>query len=137
MRVAEFLHHGCEQRVPFPLLSDSHETLSALLPSATLATFTTPVRVPTPSQLTSSYWREQRSERGPHIPILNFDKTDNLIYVFKRNQSSPQTRVLQVTSPDKLLRLQSELLSFLELAMRLQRPFKRPISMTTRAPQIL
>jgi hypothetical protein len=68
--------------------------------------------------------------------FVQFDGTDNPIYVFQRNQSNPQTRVSQITSPEKHIRLQSKLLSILELTMRLQRPSKRPMS-TTSASHIL
>jgi enhancer of polycomb-like protein len=126
--------------------SDYQETLSAPLPPSTFATFTVPVWVPTPSQLTRiariiyPYWRERRTERGGHriIPTLNvrssfshmasptdpsvqFDETDtqNESYIcFRRREIKAirKTRASQVTSSDKLLRLQSELLSSLELA---------------------
>jgi enhancer of polycomb-like protein len=125
----EFLHHGFEQGVPFPPFSDYQETLSMPLPPATFATFTVPVWVPTPSQLTRiariiyPYWRERRTERGGHriIPTLNFDETDtqNESYIcFRRREIKAvrKTRASQVTSSDKLLRLQSELLSSLDLA---------------------
>ena len=115
------------------------------LPPATFATFTVPVWVPTPSQLTRiariiyPYWRERRTERGGHriIPTLNvsyspaylisptdpfvqFDETDtqNESYIcFRRREIKAvrKTRASQVTSSDNL-RLQSELLSSLDLA---------------------
>jgi hypothetical protein len=69
--------------------------------------------------------------------FVQFDGTDNLIYVFQRNQSSPQTRVSQVTSSDNFSVSILKLLYFLELTMRLQWPFKRPMSATTSASHIL
>ena len=130
----------------FPPFSDYQETFSAPLAPANFTTFTVPIWVPTPSQLTRiarviyPYWRERRTERGGHriIPTLNvsylrsrlvrltnfflqFDETDtqNESYIcFRRREIKAvrKPRASQVTSSDKLLRLQSELLSSLELA---------------------
>lgn len=113
----------------FPPFSDYQETLSAPLPAPTWATFTPPSWLPSPSHLTRlakvvyPYWRERRIERGGHriIPILNYDETDsqNESYIcFRRREIKAvrKTRASQVTSSDKLLRLQSELLSSLDLA---------------------
>ena len=132
--------------MPFPPFSDYQETFSAPLSPSIFTTFTVPPWVPTPSQLTRiakviyPYWRERRTERGGHriIPVLNascplyfivpradflaqFDETDtqNESYIcFRRREIKAvrKTRASQVTSSDKLLRLQSELLSSLELA---------------------
>ena len=115
--------------MPFPPFSDYQETFSAPLPASTWATFTPPSWLPSPAHLTRlakvvyPYWRERRTERGGHriISILNYDETDsqNESYICFRHREIKavrKTRASQVTSSDKLLRLQSELLSSLDLA---------------------
>ncbi|KNZ80488.1 Enhancer of polycomb-like protein 1 [Termitomyces sp. J132] len=128
----EYLHHGLENGMAFPLFSEYQDTFSFPLSPATFASYSAPQWIPTPSRLISvartiyQYWKERRTERGGHriIPILNFDESDalNESYVcFRRREikTARKTRASQVTSSDKLIRLQAELLYPLELGKQL------------------
>jgi len=113
----------------FPAFMDYQDTFSNELPASLFACFTTPSWIPKPHQLLRiarivyPYWKERRVERGGHriIPILNGDESDTLneSYIcFRRREikSVRKTRASQVTSSDKLIRLQAELSYPLELA---------------------
>lgn len=113
----------------FPAFMDYQDTFSNELPASLFACFTTPSWIPKPHQLLRiarivyPYWKERRVERGGHriIPILNGDESDTLneSYIcFRRREIKAvrKTRASQVTSSDKLTRLQAELSYPLELA---------------------
>ena len=113
----------------FPAFMDYQDTFSNELPASLFACFTTPSWIPKPHQLLRiarivyPYWKERRVERGGHriIPILNGDESDTLneSYIcFRRREIKAvrKTRASQVTSSDKLIRLQAELSYPLELA---------------------
>ncbi|PSR71467.1 hypothetical protein PHLCEN_2v12734 [Hermanssonia centrifuga] len=125
----EFLHHGLEQGSPFPPFTDYQDTFASPLPSTMFAVFAAPSWIPQPPQLLRSaravypYWRERRMERAGHpiIPIVNLDETDtkNESYIcFRRRESKAvrKTRAQQATYSDKMIRLQSELASAMDLA---------------------
>ncbi|KDQ53289.1 hypothetical protein JAAARDRAFT_137127 [Jaapia argillacea MUCL 33604] len=125
----EYLHHGLEQGMAFPPFSDYQETFSSPLPPPFFAAFAVPQWTPPPQNLLSlakaiyPYWKERRLERGGHriIPVLNLDEADvkNESYIcFRRRELKAvrKTRTSQVSYSDKLMRLQTELLSSLELA---------------------
>lgn len=141
----EFLHHasfsalhynlwltliqGWENGMSFPAFSDYQDTFSSDLPALMFATFVVPSWVPKPPQLLRiaraiyPYWKERRVERDGHriIPSLNGDESDTLneSYIcFRRREIKAvrKTRASQVTSSDKLTRLQAELSYPLELA---------------------
>ncbi|XP_006456605.1 hypothetical protein AGABI2DRAFT_195675 [Agaricus bisporus var. bisporus H97] len=125
----EFLHHGWENGMSFPAFSDYQDTFSNDLPASIFATFVVPSWIPKPPQLLRiartvySYWKERRVERHCHriIPTLNGDESDTLneSYIcFRRREIKAvrKTRASQVTSSDKLARLQAELSYPLELA---------------------
>ncbi|THV05756.1 hypothetical protein K435DRAFT_834639 [Dendrothele bispora CBS 962.96] len=125
----EYLYHALANGMPFPPFSDYEPTFSSPLPPSTFAIFHSPPWVPPPHQLVSiarsvyPYWKERRLERSGHriVPILNFDEEDTLneSYVcFRRLETKAlrKTRVQQVSYADKLVRLQSELGSALDLA---------------------
>lgn len=113
----------------FPAFSDYQDTFSNDLPASIFATFVVPSWIPKPPQLLRiartvySYWKERRVERHCHriIPTLNGDESDTLneSYIcFRRREIKAvrKTRASQVTSSDKLARLQAELSYPLELA---------------------
>ncbi|KAJ8074928.1 Enhancer of polycomb-like protein 1 [Marasmius tenuissimus] len=125
----EFLHHGLETGMTFPPFSDYQDTFSLPLSPSTFTSFTLPTWLPSSAQLTRiaravyPYWKERRLERGGHriIPNLNFDESDTLneSYIcFRRRdvKAVRKTRASQVTSSDKLARLQAEFAFPLELA---------------------
>ncbi|TFY53253.1 hypothetical protein EVG20_g10201, partial [Dentipellis fragilis] len=124
----EFLHHGLEQGAPFPPFSDYQDTFANSLPVDTFAAFAVPAWVPTPPQMLRfakavyPYWRERRIERQGHaiIPMLNYDEADtrNESYIcFRRREvkAMRKTRASQASSSEKLMRLQSELATALDL----------------------
>ncbi|KAG6899982.1 hypothetical protein C0993_004750 [Termitomyces sp. T159_Od127] len=128
----EYLHHGLENGMAFPAFSEYQDTFSSFLSPASFAAFSVPQWIPTPSRLLSiariiyQYWKERRMKRGGHriIPVLNLDESDTLneSYVcFRRRETKTlrKTRASQVTSSDKLIRLQAELLYPLELGKQL------------------
>ncbi|KAJ7089681.1 enhancer of polycomb-like-domain-containing protein [Mycena belliarum] len=107
--------------MPFPPFSDYHDTFAAPLVPSDFAAFSVPTWIPPPSTLVRMaravypYWKERRLEREGHriIPILNGDENDvlNESYIcFRRREIKAvrKTRASQVTSSDKLLRLQGE-----------------------------
>ncbi|KAF9530669.1 enhancer of polycomb-like-domain-containing protein [Crepidotus variabilis] len=125
----EYLHHGLETGMDFPAFSDYQDVFSETLPASTFATYSIPTWVPAPTSLLKiakvvyPYWKERRIERGGHriIPSLNGDESDTLneSYVcFRRRESKSvrKTRASQVTSSDKLARLQIEFNYPLEIA---------------------
>ncbi|KAI0315040.1 enhancer of polycomb-like-domain-containing protein [Amylostereum chailletii] len=127
-----FLHHGLENNVPFPTLSDYQETFATELPPSMFATFVVPASVPVPSQMLRYakiiylHWKERRLERQGHrvIPTLNYDESDvkNESYVCFRHRdvkAMRKTRASQASSSEKLLRLQQELASTQELSRKL------------------
>ncbi|KAJ3557054.1 hypothetical protein NP233_g11834 [Leucocoprinus birnbaumii] len=124
----EYLHHGLEA-TNFPAFTDYQDTFSTDLPGSMFASFTAPSWIPKPPQLLRiarqvyPYWKERRLERVGHriIPTLNGDESDTLneSYIcFRRREIKAvrKTRASQVTSSDKLTRLQAELSYPLELA---------------------
>ncbi|KAH9852530.1 enhancer of polycomb-like-domain-containing protein [Lenzites betulinus] len=124
----EFLHHGLEQGAPFPPFSDYHDTFAAQLKPEIFAVYEVPDWVPHPQHLLRfarviyPYWRERRLERGGHriIPIVNLDETDtkNESYIcFRRREIKAirKTRASQASYSDRLVRLQSELGTTLDL----------------------
>ncbi|KAF9264627.1 hypothetical protein L218DRAFT_234186 [Marasmius fiardii PR-910] len=125
----EFLHHSLETGMAFPPFSDYQDTFSAPLPPSMFTSFTLPPWLPSSAQLTRiartvyPYWKERRLERSGHriIPVLNFDESDtmNESYIcFRRRdvKAVRKTRAAQVTSSDKLARLQAEFAFPVELA---------------------
>jgi enhancer of polycomb-like protein len=113
----------------FPVFADYQDTFSNELPPSMFASFTVPTWIPKPPQFLRiartiyPYWKERRVERGGHriIPSLNGDESDTLneSYIcFRRREIKAirKTRASQVTSSDKLMRLQAELSYPLELA---------------------
>lgn len=125
----EFLHHGLENGMSFPLFSEYQDAFSSALTPSVFASYTVPSWIPAPANLIRisraiyPYWKERRLERGGHkiIPTLNFDESDNLneSYVcFRRREIKAvrKTRASQTTSSDKLVRLQTEFAYPLELA---------------------
>ncbi|KAJ2925726.1 hypothetical protein H1R20_g11362, partial [Candolleomyces eurysporus] len=125
----EFLHHSLETGMPFPAFSEYQDVFSSPLAPATFATFSVPTWIPQPQQFLRiartvyPYWKERRIERAGHriIPTLNFDESDTLneSYIcFRRREIKAvrKTRQAQVTSSDKLARLQAEFAYPLELA---------------------
>ncbi|TFK38452.1 enhancer of polycomb-like-domain-containing protein [Crucibulum laeve] len=128
----EYLHHSLETGMTFPGFSDYQETFASPLPANIFSTFSVPTWIPPPVQLIRiarvvyPYWKERRVERGGHriIPALNGDEADTLneSYVcFRRREIKAvrKTRASQVTSSDKLARLQSEMSYPLQLAKEL------------------
>ncbi|KAJ3490259.1 hypothetical protein NLJ89_g11451 [Agrocybe chaxingu] len=125
----EYLHHGLETGMEFPAFSEYQDVFSTPLPTSMFATFVVPSWIPAQPALLKiakavyPYWKERRVERGGHriIPTLNGDESDTLneSYIcFRRRESKAvrKTRAQQVTSSDKLARLQLELNYPLELA---------------------
>ncbi|KAG7087533.1 hypothetical protein E1B28_013492 [Marasmius oreades] len=125
----EFLHHSLETGMAFPPFSDYQDTFSTPLPPSTFTSFSLPRWLPSSAQLVRiaravyPYWKERRLERDGHriIPILNFDESDSLneSYIcFRRRdvKAVRKTRASQVTSSDKLARLQAEFTFPVELA---------------------
>ncbi|KAE9405736.1 hypothetical protein BT96DRAFT_316208 [Gymnopus androsaceus JB14] len=129
----EFLHHSLESgQDHFPEFSEYQQVFSVPLSPATFALYTPPSWLPQPSHLLRlariiyPYWKERCLERGGWriIPRLNFDEADilNESYVcFRRREKKAvrKTRASQVTSSDKLARLQTELEHPLQLAKQL------------------
>lgn len=125
----EYLHHGLQTGMDFPAFSEYQDVFSATLPVSMFANYTIPTWIPAPAALLKvakavyPYWKERRLERDGHriIPTLNGDESDTLneSYIcFRRRESKAirKTRASQVTSSDKLARLQMELSYPLELA---------------------
>ncbi|KAF8151729.1 enhancer of polycomb-like-domain-containing protein [Crassisporium funariophilum] len=125
----EYLHHSLETGMDFPPFSDYQDVFSSPLTTVIFATYTVPSWIPVPASLLRiarvvyPYWKERRIERGGHriIPVLNGDESDTLneSYIcFRRRESKAvrKTRASQVTSSDKLARLQLELSYPLEIA---------------------
>ncbi|KAJ7623472.1 enhancer of polycomb-like-domain-containing protein [Roridomyces roridus] len=124
----EHLHLSLEG-MDFPPFSDYQDTFAAPLVPTDFAAFAVPSWIPHPPALTRiaravyPHWKERRLEREGHriIPILNGDENDllNESYIcFRRREIKAvrKTRASQVTSSDKLVRLQNELSYPLELA---------------------
>ncbi|KAJ7132115.1 enhancer of polycomb-like-domain-containing protein [Mycena epipterygia] len=124
----EHLHLSLDG-MPFPPFSDYHDTFAAPLVPSDFAAFAVPSWIPPPSTLVRiaraiyPHWKERRLEREGHriIPILNGDENDilNESYIcFRRREIKAvrKTRASQVTSSDKLLRLQGEFAYPLDLA---------------------
>ncbi|KAF5384583.1 hypothetical protein D9757_007529 [Collybiopsis confluens] len=129
----EFLHHSLESdTMHFPEFSEYQDILSSPLPPSTFAAYSPPSWLPEPSKLVRlarivyPYWKERCLERAGRriIPTLNFDESDTLneSYVcFRRRETKAirKTRASQVTSSDKLARLQTEFEFPLQLAKQL------------------
>ncbi|KAL1943915.1 hypothetical protein VTO73DRAFT_3733 [Trametes versicolor] len=124
----EFLHHGVEQGAPFPPFSDYQDTFASPLKPELLAVYHVPDWVPHPQHLLRfarviyPYWRERRLERGGHriIPSVLLDETDtkNESYIcFRRREIKAvrKTRASQASYSDRMLRLQGELGTTLDL----------------------
>ncbi|KAJ6624941.1 enhancer of polycomb-like-domain-containing protein [Mycena sp. CBHHK59/15] len=107
--------------MPFPPFSDYHDTFATKLVPTDFTAFVVPKWIPPPATLVRiaraiyPHWKERRLEREGHriIPILNGDESDilNESYIcFRRREIKAvrKTRASQVTSSDKLLRLQGE-----------------------------
>ncbi|KAF9261973.1 hypothetical protein L218DRAFT_470467 [Marasmius fiardii PR-910] len=125
----EFLHHSLETGMTFPPYVDYRDTFSSPLPSATFVSFALPSWLPSPPQLLQiakaiyPYWKERKIERGGRriIPTVNLDESDTLneSYIcFRRRdvKTARKTRASQVSSYEKLARLQSDFSSVLQLA---------------------
>ncbi|KAI0777776.1 enhancer of polycomb-like-domain-containing protein [Trametes elegans] len=121
----EFLHHGLEQGAPFPPFSDCQDTFASPLKPDIFAVYHVPQWVPHPQQLLRlarvvyPYWRERRLERGGH-PIIPLDETDTLneSYIcFRRREIKAvrKTRASQASYSDRMIRLQTELGSTLDI----------------------
>ncbi|KAF7370853.1 Enhancer of polycomb-like protein [Mycena sanguinolenta] len=115
--------------MPFPSFADYQDTFSSPLVPSDFAAFAVPSWIPPPSTLLRigravyPHWKERRVEREGHriIPTLNGDESDvlNESYIcFRRREIKAvrKTRASQVTSSDKLLRLQGEFAYPLDLA---------------------
>lgn len=132
--------------MPFPPFSDYQDTFSSPLAPSDFAAFTVPSWIPPPSALLRiaraiyPHWKERRLEREGHriIPTLNVGYADrstpSLAHKFMQGDESDvlnesyicfrrreikavrKTRASQVTSSDKLLRLQGEFAYPLDLA---------------------
>ncbi|KAF8804069.1 hypothetical protein BYT27DRAFT_7108485 [Phlegmacium glaucopus] len=125
----EYLHHGLETGMEFPAFADYQDVFSTPLTPATFATCVVPLWIPAPAALLRiaravyPHWKDRRIERGGYriIPALNGDESDilNESYIcFRRREikAARKTRASQVTTSDKLARLQVELSYPLELA---------------------
>lgn len=125
----EYLHHGLETGMEFPAFADYQDVFSTPLTPATFATCIVPPWIPAADALLRiaktvyPHWRDRRIERGGYriIPALNGDESDilNESYIcFRRREIKAirKTRASQVTTSDKLSRLQVELQYPLELA---------------------
>ncbi|KAJ8088802.1 Enhancer of polycomb-like protein 1 [Marasmius tenuissimus] len=125
----EFLYHSLETGMDFPPFVDYQDTFSSSLSSSIFASHKAPSWLPSPTDLLQMaktiypYWKERRLERSGHsiIPNLNFDESDtpNESFVcFRRRdvKAARKTRAAQVSSSDKLYRLQIELAQALQLA---------------------
>ena len=141
----EFLHHVCclaclprivltgrqalETGMPFPAFTEYQDTFSSPIPPSAFASHVVPKWIQEHQGLSRiarviyPYWKERRIERGGHriIPTLNFDESDTLneSYIcFRRREIKAvrKTRQAQVSSSDKLIRLQGEFAYPLELA---------------------
>ncbi|KAG7090577.1 hypothetical protein E1B28_009684 [Marasmius oreades] len=125
----EFLHHSLETGMTFPPFADYQDTFASPLPSVTFVSFTPPSWLPSPAHLTQiaraiyPYWKERKLERGGRriIPTVNLDENDalNESYIcFRRRdvKTARKTRASQVSSYDKLARLQVDFASVLHLA---------------------
>ncbi|KAI0341412.1 hypothetical protein BDW22DRAFT_1358947 [Trametopsis cervina] len=123
---AEFLHHNFEDVPPMSMYED---TFATQLPAMMFALFDAPSWIPAPAQLVRlargvyPHWRSRRTSRGGHpiIPVVNLDESDtmNESYIcFRRRESKAvrKTRAQQATYSDKMIRLQSELATAMELA---------------------
>ncbi|KAI0687709.1 enhancer of polycomb-like-domain-containing protein [Cytidiella melzeri] len=122
----EFLHHNFRDVPPFTLYE---ETFALPLPRTTFALFEAPSWIPVPTQLLRlarivyPHWSVRRTDRDGHpiIPAVNLDESDtkNESYIcFRRRESKAvrKTRAQQATFSDKMIRLQSELTTAMELA---------------------
>lgn len=125
----EFLHHSLDTGMTFPAFTEYQDVFTSPLSASTFAAFAVPSWIPPPAQLSRiarvvyPYWKNRRLERSGHriIPTLNFDETDtpNESYVcFRRREIKAvrKTRATQVTTSDKLSRLQAEFAYPLQLA---------------------
>ncbi|TFK60831.1 hypothetical protein BDN72DRAFT_864065 [Pluteus cervinus] len=109
----EFLHwhHSLQTGMPFPAFTKYQDTFSNPLPPSMFASFTLPSSLPPPPSLL----RIAKSGGGHRIiPNLNGNESDTLneSYIcFRRREIKAvrKTRAQQVTSSDKLARLQAEL----------------------------
>jgi len=128
----------------FPAFSEYQDVFSASLPTSTFANYSVPSWIPQPPSLLKiaktiyPHWKERRIERGGHriVPTLNVSYFCNYLYnsdrfqgdesdtlnesyvCFRRRESKSvrKTRASQVTSSDKLARLQMEFHYPLEIA---------------------
>ena len=139
------LLQGLETGTDFPAFSEYQDVFSASLPTLTFADYSVPSWIPQPPSLLKiaktiyPHWKERGIERGGHriVPALNVSyfviiftiltffrvmmesDTLNESYVcFRRRESKSvrKTRASQVTSSDKLARLQMEFHYPLEIA---------------------
>ncbi|KAJ7600938.1 polycomb enhancer protein [Mycena floridula] len=128
----EYLHHSLETGMAFPAFTDYHDVFSFPLAPATFTTFAVPPWIPSAPNLCHMarvvypYWKSRRIERGGHriIPALNGDEADTLneSYVcFRRREIKAvrKTRATQVSTTDKLSRLQAEFSFPLQLAQQI------------------
>lgn len=115
--------------MPFPAFAEYQDTFTSPLPASAFASHFVPGWIPPPTHLLRiartvyPHWKERRIERSGHriIPTLNFDESDTLneSYIcFRRREIKAvrKTRQAQVSSSDKLVRLQAEFAYPLELA---------------------
>lgn len=128
----EHLHLSLNTGMAFPAFTEYQETFASPMHPSYFATFAVPTGIPPPAvlvrlaRLIYPHWKERRLERGGLriIPALHGDETDTLneSYVcFRRREIKAvrKTRASQVTSSDKLARLQNELSYPLEMAKAL------------------
>ncbi|KAL4262295.1 Enhancer of polycomb-like protein [Pleurotus pulmonarius] len=128
----EHLHLSLNTGMAFPAFTEYQETFASPMHPSYFATFAVPTGIPPPALLVRlarsiyPHWKERRLERGGLriIPALHGDETDTLneSYVcFRRREIKAvrKTRASQVTSSDKLARLQNELSYPLEMAKAL------------------
>ncbi|KAH8828066.1 enhancer of polycomb-like-domain-containing protein [Flagelloscypha sp. PMI_526] len=128
----EFLHHSLQTGMTFPEFSVYADTFGRELPHTFFSNFVVPDWIPKPhvllriAQLIYPHWKERREDRQGHriIPMLNFDESDTLneSYIcFRRREvkSVRKTRASQVSSSEKLARLQGEMQYALRLSQLL------------------
>ncbi|KAH9479207.1 Enhancer of polycomb-like protein 1 [Psilocybe cubensis] len=120
----EYLHHSLETGMEFPAFSKYQDCAKFDTYTASLAQN---------ARTIYPYWKERRLERRGHqiIPTVNGNESDTLneSYICFRRQESKavlKTRASQVTSSDRLARLQAEFSYPLKLA--------KAILTTTRTP---
>ncbi|KAI0793285.1 enhancer of polycomb-like-domain-containing protein [Abortiporus biennis] len=124
----EFLRHGFNDQA-LPSFTDFQDTFGVSLSPKLFALYVVPSWVPQSAHLLKlakiiyPYWRERRLERNGHpiIPVVNLDESDTLneSYIcFRRREIKAvrKTRAQQATYSDKMVRLQGELATAMDLA---------------------